>query len=320
MKEIIKKVKEAIRIEGESVLALRKRIGKEFENAVNAIYRCKGRIIITGIGKSGIIGEKISATFRSIGVPAFFLHPAEGIHGDIGLVNKNDVVIVVSKSGETEEVLRIMPVFKRLGVIIISIIGDLKSQLSQKSDIILDVSTKEEACPHNLAATASTTAALAMGDALAIALLYKKELTPEDFAKFHPGGNVGKKLTTTVEEVMLTGTYVPIISERDAMKDAVLEMTAKRGMTSVVNRKGKVVGIITDGDLRRLLEKTERIFEYDVKKVMTTTPKMIKKKESVSSAIKKMEDYGVTALIVVDVARKPIGVVHLHDLMRQGFV
>lgn len=320
MRKIIEKAKQVVRLEGEAVLALECRIGKEFVQAVKAITKSKGRVIVTGMGKSGIIGEKIAATFRSVGVPAFFLHPAEGVHGDLGLVGKDDVAIVISKSGETEEILRLIPILKEIGVAVIAITGNTKSQLAKLSDIVLDSSVKEEACPYDLAATTSSTAALALGDALVVAMIYKKQFKPEKFAFFHPGGMIGKKLRTKIAEVMLTGTYVPIISEDSSMKEAVLEMTSKRGITSVVNGDGRVIGVITDGDLRRLLEKTENIFELNPTEVMSRTPKTMRKDELALAAVKKMEKHGITALIVVDNDEKPVGIVHLHDLMREGII
>lgn len=320
MEEVIEKAKQVIRLEGEAVLALEQRIGKEFVRAVNAITKNKGRVIVIGMGKSGIIGEKIAATFRSVGIPAFFLHPAEGVHGDLGLVGKNDVAIVISKSGETEEILRLIPILKEIRVLVIAITGNVKSQLAQLSDVVLDSSVKEEACPYDLAATTSSTAALVLGDALVVSMIHKREFKPENFAFFHPGGTVGKKLRMKIEEVMLTGTYVPIISEGSTMKEAVLEMTSKRGITSVVDGNGRVVGVITDGDLRRLLEKTENIFELKPQKAMSRTPKTAKKDELASTAVKKMEKHGITALIVTDDDERPIGIVHLHDLMREGII
>jgi len=320
MNETIEKGKQVIRLEGEAVLALQDRIGNEFVRAVNAVAKNKGRVIVIGMGKSGIIGEKIAATFRSVGIPAFSLHPAEGVHGDLGLVAKNDVAIIVSKSGETEEILRLIPILKEIGVLAICITGNVKSQLAQLSDIVLDSSVKEEACPYDLAATTSSTAALALGDALVVSMMHKKEFKPESFAFLHPGGAVGKRLRMKIEEIMLTGTYVPIISYDSSMKEAVLEMTSKRGITSVVNGDGRVIGVITDGDLRRLLEKTENIFELRPQDVMSRTPKTMKKDELASAAVRKMEKHGITALVVTDDDEKPVGIVHLHDLMREGIV
>lgn len=320
MDDVIEKAREVIRLEGEAVLALESRIGEEFMNAVDALVNRKGRVIVIGMGKSGIIGEKIAATFRSIGVPAFFLHPAEGAHGDLGLVGENDVAIVISKSGGTDEILRLIPILKEIGVLVIAITGNLTSQLSRVSDIVLDSSVREEACPHDLAATTSTTAALALGDALVVSLIHKREFKAEDFAFFHPGGTVGKRLRTKIGEVMLTGTCVPVIPEDSSMKEAVLEMTSKRGITSVVSKEGRVIGVITDGDLRRLLEKTEKVFEAKPTEVMTLSPKTAKEDELASAAVRRMEAHGITALIVTDCDEKPVGVVHLHDLMREGII
>jgi len=317
--KVIEAGKEAIRKECLAVSGLVDRIGKSFEDAVKLIFSCKGRVVVTGMGKSGIIAKKVAATFSSTGTPSFFLHPAEGIHGDIGLVSENDVAVAISKSGETEEVNQLIPVFKRLGVLIIGLIGDLDSRLARSADIVLDVSVDSEACPHGFVPTSSTTAALVMGDAMAVALLSLRDFKPEDFAKLHPGGRLGKKLAQ-VEDTMLTGTYVPKVKHDSPMKEAILEMTSKRGITSVVDDGGKLVGVITDGDLRRLLEKTSDIFSLKCGEVMTRNPRTIDKNSLAAKAVKMMEDRGITALLVVDGEKCPIGVVHLHDLMRAGVV
>ncbi|MDZ7261835.1 MAG: KpsF/GutQ family sugar-phosphate isomerase, partial [candidate division KSB1 bacterium] len=275
-KSSIEKGKEVIRIEAQAVAALEDRIGEAFQKAVDVIYGCKGRVIVSGIGKSGIIAKKIAATLTSTGTAAIFLHPAEGIHGDLGLVLKDDVVICISKSGNTDELSRLIPVFKRIGVPIITLTGNLKSSLAAKSDVVLDVSVKEEACPYDLAPTASTTAALAMGDALAVALLEKRKFSAEDFAFFHPGGSLGRKLLLKVDDVMFTGDKIPRVREQTPLKEAIMEMTSKRfGCTCVVNEAGRLVGIITDGDLRRLLEKRSDIWAIKAEEVMSRTPKTV---------------------------------------------
>ena len=317
--KIIEAGKEAIRKEYLAVIGLMDRIGKPFEDAVKLISSCEGKVVITGMGKSGIIAKKVAATFSSTGIPAFFLHPAEGIHGDIGLVAENDVAVAISKSGETEEVNQLIPVFKRLGVLIIGLVGNLDSRLARNADIVLDVSVDSEACPNGLVPTSSTTAALAMGDALAVALLSLRDFSPEDFARLHPGGSLGKRLAQ-VGDMMLTGTYVPKVKHDSPMKEAILEMTSKRGITSVVDGGGKLMGVITDGDLRRLLDKTSDIFSLRCGEVMTKNPRTIDKTSLAAKAVKMMEDYGITALLVVDSEKCPICVVHLHDLMRAGVV
>jgi arabinose-5-phosphate isomerase len=319
MSGIIESGKETIRRECRAVAALEDRIGRSFEDAVRAIASCKGKVVVTGMGKSGIIGRKIAATFSSTGTPAIFLHPAEGFHGDIGLVTEDDVALALSKSGETDEVNDLLPELKRMGLLVIAVVGNVESPLASRADIVLDVSIDSEACPNGLAPTSSTTAALAMGDALAVALLSLRNFSPEDYARLHPGGKLGKRLAK-VEDLMLTGTYVPVVRMDSFMKEAVLEMTAKRGITSVVGEDGRLAGVITDGDLRRLLERTQDIFSLRCGDVMTRNPRTIDKGSLAARSVKIMEDCGITALLVVDDDHRPIGVVHLHDLMRAGVV
>ena len=253
--EIIEKGKEVIRIEAESVANLIERVGKDFAEAVEIIYKSKGRVILTGMGKSGLIARKIVATMNSTGTAAIYLHPTDALHGDLGMVRKEDVIIIISKSGTTDELARLFPMFKRLGVKIIAMSGNIDSDLAVESDIFLDISVKEEACPHDLAPTSSTTATLVMGDALSVALLEKRNFTLDDFAFLHPGGSLGKRLSLKIKGIMISGDGVPIVKENAEFKDVIFEMTSKRlGTTSVVDAEGKLKGIITDGDLRRLLE------------------------------------------------------------------
>jgi len=318
---IIEKAKEVIRKEAEAILNLEKKINSEFQKAVEMVLRCKGRVIVTGMGKSGLIGKKIAATLTSTGTAAIFLHPVEGLHGDLGLVRRDDVVIAITKSGETEELQQLFPLFKRLGVPIISLTGNPKSPAAEKSDVVIDVSVDEEACPNNLVPTSSTTAALVMGDALAIALLEERHFSAEDFALLHPGGYLGKRLLLKVKDIMHTGTDIPIISEDANMKEVILEMTSKRfGTTTVVNEKKELVGIFTDGDLRRLVEKTEEIFKLKAREVMTRNPKTISEEELAAKALNRMEFYNITCLIVPDGKKEPIGILHLHDLLKAGVV
>jgi arabinose-5-phosphate isomerase len=277
-------------------------------------------VIVSGIGKSGIIARKIVATFNSTGTPSLFLHPSDAIHGDLGMVRSEDIIIIISKSGSTQELVRILPILKRIGTKIIAMVGDTNSNLASESDIILDVSVKEEACPYDLAPTASTTATLVLGDALAIALLHKKNFTEEDFAFYHPGGNLGRRLTLRIDEIMMKGEHVPIVSEHYSLHSAILEMTSKRlGATCVVDFQGKLSGIITDGDLRRLLEKTNEIVNLTAKDVMSRNPKVINQDMLASSALQLMETYKITQLIIVDGTHKPVGMIHLHDLVNLGF-
>lgn len=319
MTSSIRKGKEVIRIEAEAVAALQERVDQDFEKAVELIYNCKGRVIITGMGKSGLVAEKIVATMNSTGTPSVFLHPADAVHGDLGMVRKEDVVICISKSGDTREILQLIPMFKRIRVPIISLVGNVKSPLATASTIVLDVSVKEEACPFDLAPTASTTATLAFGDALAIALLEKRQFTKEEFALYHPGGNLGKRLLLRIEEIMVNGDAVPKVRKDVPLHEAILEMTSKRlGATCVVDAEGKLAGIITDGDLRRLLQKTSDVTNVKAESAMTLSPKTITKEVLAAVALQEMESYNITQLIVVDDNHRPIGMVHLHDLVKAG--
>ena len=318
---ILEEAKKVIRIEAEALLALAEAINGEFERGVKLILASKGRVVVTGMGKSGLIGQKIASTMASTGTPAFFLHPAEGIHGDLGMIIKGDVVIAISNSGETEEVIRILPVIKRLGASLIAMTGSAGSTLARSGDVFLDISVKEEACPLGLAPTASTTATLAMGDALAVALLLQRGFKAEDFALFHPGGALGKKLILRVEDMMHKGDAVPLVKEDTSMREALFVITSKGlGITGVTDAAGKLTGIITDGDLRRALEKGTDFLERSAGQLMTRNPKRIKRSELAASALQRMEEYSITTLFVFedDDAPRPVGVVHLHDLLKAG--
>ncbi|KPL15912.1 MAG: D-arabinose 5-phosphate isomerase [Bacteroides sp. SM23_62] len=318
---IVKKAKEVIRREAEALRDLEKKVDLRFVKAVELILKCRGRVIVTGIGKSGIIGKKIAATLASTGTPAMFLHPTEGVHGDLGMVRRDDVILAITKSGETDELYQLFPIFKRLGVPIITFTGNPSSPVAEKSDVTIDVSVNGEACSNNLVPTSSTTAALVMGDALALALLDERHFSPEDFALLHPGGNLGRKLLLKVSDIMHTGDSIPIVSQEANMKDTILEMTSKRfGATTVVNDGKKLVGIFTDGDLRRLVERTDDIFSLKAKEVMTSEPKTIDGEELAAKALNIMEYYNITCLIILDPQRKPVGIVHLHDLLKAGVV
>jgi len=319
---IREKAKEVIRKEARAVLNLEKKIDDQFVRAVELILKCKGRVIVTGMGKSGIIGKKIAATLTSTGTAAFFLHPTEAIHGDLGMVRKKkDVVIAITKSGDTDELYQLIPLFKRLAVPVITLTGNPHSPVAEKSDVVIDVSVGEEACPHNMVPTSSTTATLVMGDALAIALLEERHFSSEDFALLHPGGQLGRKLLLRVGDIMHTGDQIPIVSEETNMKDVILEMTSKRlGTTTVVNEKGELVGIFTDGDLRRLVEKTDEIFSLKAKQAMTKNPKTIHGEELAAKALNMMESYSITSLIITNGKKEPIGIVHLHDILKAGVV
>jgi len=311
--------KRVIRIESEAVSALESHIDERFAQAVELIYRSKGRVVVTGMGKSGAIARKIVATLNSTGTPSLFLHPSDAVHGDLGMVRSEDVVICISKSGNTQELQELLPMFRRIGVPIICMVGNLFSTLAENADVVLDVSVHEEACPLDLAPTASTTAALAMGDALAVALLERRNFTAEDFARFHPGGILGKRLLLKVEEMMVSGSAVPIVHKDVLLKDAIIEMTSKRlGATCVVDEKGILVGIITDGDLRRLLQRTTDVVNLRAETVMTTKPKVIAKDALAVTALQVMESFNITQLVVVDEVHHPIGMIHLHDLVKAG--
>ncbi len=321
LKGSIEGARQVIRKEAEAVIQLEDRIGPEFERAVGIILNCTGRVIVTGMGKSGLIGRKIAATLTSTGTAAFFLHPAEGMHGDLGIVQRNDCIIAISKSGETDEFFLLLPIFKRLGVPIIAITGNVRSPLAKKSNVVLDVSVREEACPNNLAPTSSTTASLVMGDALAVALLLKRDFSQDDFAFLHPGGNLGKKLILTVADVMHTGAEVPVVIETTNMKEAILEMTSKRlGVTTVIDGDGQLTGIITDGDLRRLVERTNKIFSLTARDAMTHRPKTVSQEALAAEALNIMEQHSITSLIIIDGEKKPVGIVHLHDILKAGIV
>jgi arabinose-5-phosphate isomerase len=317
--DAISRGREVIRIEAEALAALEGRINGQFAKAVDLITSSHGRVVITGMGKSGIIARKIVATLNSTGTPSLFLHPSDAVHGDLGMVRKEDVVICLSKSGDTSELQLLLPLFKRIGVPIISIVGNPSSSLAQSSDIVLDVSVREEACPYDLAPTASTTAALAMGDALAMALLDRRHFTAEEFAMYHPGGNLGKRLLLNVEELMVKGDAVPRVRSSVPVRDAILEITSKRlGATCVVDDAGVLVGIITDGDLRRLLQKTTDVTNINAEMVMTRHPKTITGEILAALALQEMEAHAITQLIVVDAGNHPVGIIHLHELVKIG--
>ncbi|HAW50530.1 TPA: D-arabinose 5-phosphate isomerase [bacterium] len=316
---MIERAKEILKIEGEAVLSLISRLDKGFEDAVNLILNCKGRVIVSGVGKSGIIANKIASTLSSTGTPAFFLHPTEGLHGDIGVLLKDDIFIVISNSGETEEINRLIPSIKRLNIKLISLCGNRNSTLAKNSDVFIDVGIKREACSFGFIPSSSTTSAMAMGDALAICVLEKKGFTQDDFAVLHPAGTLGKRLVLKVSHIMHKGDDIPIVRMDLFMKEAVLEMTRKRlGITTVVDNAGILVGVITDGDLRRLIEKNENIFSIKICDAMTKFPKTIDENTLAIDALKKMEDFFITSLIIPDNENKPIGVVHIHDIIKAG--
>jgi len=316
---ILEKGKRVIEIELEALEELGSRVNGDFIDAVRLIYNSTGRIIFTGIGKSGLIARKIVATFNSTGTAAFYMHPTDALHGDLGMVRNGDVAIILSKSGATEELQNLVLMLQRLGIKIIGILGITNSNLAKECDIVIDASVKEEACPYDLAPTSSTTAALVIGDALAISVLELRGFTQEDFAMLHPAGSLGKRLSLRISEIMYKENDFPFVYEDTSIKDTILEMTNKRlGATSVIDRDGKLVGIVTDGDLRRQLEKNLDLKNLKAENIMTKNPKTINANLLASFALQQMENYNITSLIALDDLSKPVGLVHLHDLVKLG--
>lgn len=310
--------KEVFDIEAKSILRLKDNIGDNFDKAIEILYNCKGRVIVTGMGKSGLIGKKIAATLSSTGTPSYFLHPAESTHGDSGIITKQDVVIAISNSGETQELLNLLPIIKRFGVLMIGMTGKMGSTLAQASDVVLDISVEREACPLNKAPTASTTATLAMGDALAVCLLEKRGFTEEDFLIFHPSGALGKGFLYRVSDLMKTED-LPVASENDSFNKVIEIITAhKLGMAMILNSNNELAGVLTDGDIRRTLIKFGNTSNLVIKDVMTSNPKKITASSYGASALNLMEKYSITALAVVDENNKPVGVIHIHDLLKAG--
>jgi len=319
LNEIINNGKEVIRIEAEAIADLQQSINEDFVNTVETIFASKGRVVLTGMGKSGLIARKIVATLNSTGTAAIYLHPTDALHGDLGMVRSEDVVILISKSGGTEEISNLLPMLKRMNVKLIAMCGNKESKLARECDLFLNISVKEEACPYDLAPTASTTATLALGDALAVSLLKKRNFTAKDFAFLHPGGSLGKRLSLKIKEVMITGDRIPRVNKGTSIKDVIIEITSKRlGTTCVLDEAGKLAGIITDGDLRRLLEITLDITGLSASDVMTTNPKVLKEEYLASFALQQMENFKITSLVIVDDENHPVGIIHLHDLINLG--
>lgn len=308
--------------EATAVAALAQRINGEFARACHLLLACKGRIVVTGMGKSGHIGAKMAATLASTGSPAFFMHPAEASHGDLGMITARDVVLALSNSGETAEIITLLPLIKRLGVALVTLTGKAQSRLAMAADVNLDIRVEKEACPLGLAPTASTTATLAMGDALAIALLEARGFTAEDFALSHPAGSLGRRLLLRTSDIMHTGTAIPRVKEGASLRDALLEMTKKGlGMTSVVDAAGRVAGIFTDGDLRRLLDNGQTdITRIGITEVMTRNCTTIRATQLAAEALRMMEEKRINALPVVDPAGLLCGTLNMHDLLRAGVV
>lgn len=318
---IADRAKRVLRIEADAILALIPRLDERFDRAVEILRDCRGRVALTGMGKSGSIAQKIASTMASTGTPSFFIHPAEGGHGDLGMLVRGDVVVAVSNSGETNELIELLPAIKRLGLRLISLVGDPSSTLAKQSDVAIDVSVAAEACEMVVAPTASTTAALAMGDALAVALLEERGFTEQDFAMLHPAGSLSRRLLWRVLDLMHVGEQIPAVSQEALMSDAIEEISRKKlGMTAVVDAAGKLTGIITDGDLRRALQKGGDLLQRRVKECMMPHPKTIDREALAAKALETMERLSITSLLIVDPQGRPDGVIHLHDLLKAGVV
>jgi arabinose-5-phosphate isomerase len=317
--QLIERGRRVLATEIQAVEALQTRLGDDFVAACQFLYDCHGRVVVTGMGKSGHIGNKIAATLASTGTPAFFLHPAEASHGDIGMITAQDVVIAISNSGETAELLTILPFIKRLGVPLIAMTGRRQSTLAKFASNVLDVSVPEEACPLNLAPTASTTATLAMGDALAVAVFEARGFSEEDFARSHPGGALGRRLLLHVEDVMRSGEQLPMVRPAASLRDGLLEMSRKGlGMTAIVDDEQRVLGVFTDGDLRRTLDRSPDLHSIQMREVMTANPKTITPRVLAAEAVLLMETSRITQLLVVDATNRLVGALNVHDLLRAG--
>ncbi|MCB1059200.1 MAG: KpsF/GutQ family sugar-phosphate isomerase [Calditrichaeota bacterium] len=311
--------KRLLEIESAAVQTLAGRVDGEFRRAIELLLGIRGHVVVTGVGKSGHVGRKISATLASTGTPSSFLHPAEAAHGDLGMVTRDDAAIVISKSGASDELWTVLPYLKVLGIPIIGLLGDPKSSLAERCDVVLDVSVAEEGCPMNLAPTASTTAALAMGDALAVALLTAKGFQADDFKFLHPGGALGRRLSLTVQNIMHTGANMPIVAADDDLKSSIMVMTRMRlGAVCIQNDKGELEGIFTDGDLRRALERNVDLSSVKIGEVSTKNPRSIQQDALVSRAVNIMEQFNIMVLPVVNRQNHLVGIVHMHDLLKSG--
>ncbi len=316
---LIKRAADVLRIEANALLAISDRLDHNFVRAVELMRGCCGKVVVTGLGKSGVICQKIAATLASTGTPSFFLHSGDAVHGDLGMVREDDLILAVSNSGETEEILKLLPHFKLHGIKLLVITGNPHSTLAKAGDVVLDVRVSEEACSLGPAPTASTTAALAMGDALAVVLLEQKGFKEEDFALRHPGGTLGRRLLLRVADLMYRGVQLPVVSQTTLVRDALFEITSKRlGVTGVTGADGKLVGIITDGDLRRGLENRGQILQLSAEEIMTRNPKTVPPDTMATEAMAVMERFSITSLFVLDARDFPVGVIHLHDLVKAG--
>ncbi|HTE43618.1 MAG TPA: KpsF/GutQ family sugar-phosphate isomerase [Gemmatimonadaceae bacterium] len=317
--DIVDRGRRVIRLERDALGGIEERLGDEFAQAVQLIADSSGRVIVAGVGKSGLIGRKVAATLTSTGTPASFLHPVDSVHGDLGIVGRDDVAILISKSGESDELLELVAHLKGFGVRTIAITGDPRSALGRNCDVSLDAGVREEACPHDLAPTTSTTAALALGDALAVVLLQEKGFQREDFARIHPGGALGRRLVMRVDEIMLR-EKLPVLGDNDTMREAIVMIAERRGIAIVVDEQRRVEGVLTAGDLSRMIERTGDVMQIPVRTVMTKKPKIAREGELASAVAYRLEEHGIMAMPVVDSAEALSGVVHLHDLLRARVV
>lgn len=313
---VIKQAKEVLKIEAQGILSLVDRVGPEFEKAIETIMKAKGRVILAGMGKSGLVARKIAATLNSTGTPSQFLHPAEAIHGDLGMVTSDDVVVAISNSGQTTEINNILPMLKKIGAKIIGFTGGMDSPMAEACDLVIDVGVEREACPMGMAPTASTTAALAMGDALAVVLINRRHFNQDDFKRFHPGGSLGERLAVKVREIMLTNDRIPMVPLGSKVQQVIEEIDAKKvGATLIIGKDRKLAGIVSDGDLRRALLRHKNIHGMKIEDIMSPSPKTIDESQTAAEALGLMELNAITHLVIVDRHNRVKGVVHLHDLL-----
>ncbi len=322
MSRLVDLGKEVLEKEAAAILQVMERLNDDFDRAVNAINAGRGRVVFSGIGKSGLIAKKIASTFSSVGIPSIFLHPADSLHGDLGIVQKDDIFFIISNSGETDEVIKVLPWIKRMGILTVVVTGNRSSTIAGYGDIVLDVKV-EEACPYNLIPTSSTTTTLALGDAMAVVLMKERNFTRDDLALLHPGGSIGRRLLLRVEDLMHTQDAIPRVYEDMLMKHVIMEVSSKRlGITGVFSRDEELVGVVTDGDLRRALEKYENMLEKRAQDVMVRGPKGIERGALAAVALRYMEEFSITSLFVfeADDAKHPIGILHIHDLLKAKIV
>jgi arabinose-5-phosphate isomerase len=320
--EALEQARRVLELESAAIAQLRDRLDVAFLKGVQLICECQGRVVVTGMGKSGLMARKLAATFASLGIPALFLHPGDGAHGDVGMIARGDLLVAVSNSGETEEILRLLPIINnRFGLKLIAITGNSRSTLAKRSDVVLNVQVPQEAGPFGLIPTASIAASLAMGDALAIAVMTHRGFKQGDFALFHPGGHLGRRIALTVGDIMHRDNEIPLIEEDAPVKQVILEMSEKRlGLTCVIDADGRLQGIITDGDLRRAMEQTPDLLRLKARELMTTYPKIVESTTTAGEALALMEKFSITSLLIIDPDTKPIGVLHVHDLLKAGLV